>query len=109
MTGFEQQVVVITGAGTGIGRAVAQRFARKKAVVIVADAEKEQAVRTADSITDFGGDATPFAVDVADAAAMESFAEDVQAEFGTPAYWSTMPDMPRPDRFSNTPSRTGIG
>lgn len=84
MTGFEQQVVVITGAGTGIGRAVAQRFARKKAVVIVADAEKEQAVRTADSITDFGGDATPFAVDVADGAAMESFAEDVQAEFGTP-------------------------
>ncbi|MEC3914627.1 SDR family NAD(P)-dependent oxidoreductase [Nocardia sp. CDC160] len=82
MTGFDNDVVVVTGAGGGIGRAVAQRFARKRAIVIVADLDKERAVRTAESIEEFGGDATPFAVDVADAVAMESFAEDVQTEFG---------------------------
>lgn len=84
MTGFEHQIVVITGAGSGIGRAVAQRFARKRAMVVVADVDKACAVRTVESIEAFGGDATPYAVDVADAIAMESFAEDVRTEFGTP-------------------------
>ncbi|MEV6768502.1 SDR family NAD(P)-dependent oxidoreductase [Nocardia sp. NPDC051030] len=84
MAGFENEVVVITGAGGGIGRAVAQRFARKRAIVIVADLDKQRAVETVETIEAFGGDATPYAVDVSDAAAMESFAEDVAAEFGIP-------------------------
>ncbi|UGT42445.1 SDR family NAD(P)-dependent oxidoreductase [Nocardia yamanashiensis] len=84
MAGFENEVVVITGAGGGIGRAVAQRFARKRAIVVAADIDKRRAQQTVESIEEFGGDATPFAVDVADSVAMESFAEDVHAEFGTP-------------------------
>ncbi|WP_051178857.1 SDR family NAD(P)-dependent oxidoreductase [Nocardia concava] len=84
MTGFVNEVVVVTGAGGGIGRAVARRFARERAVVVVADLDKDRAVQTVESIEEFGGEAAPFAVDVADAVAMESFAEDVRAEFGTP-------------------------
>ncbi|WP_067573098.1 SDR family NAD(P)-dependent oxidoreductase [Nocardia acidivorans] len=60
--------MVVTGAGTGIGRAVAQRFARNKAMVIAADIDKARTVRTAESIEAFGGDATTYAVDVADVA-----------------------------------------
>ncbi|WP_327145066.1 SDR family NAD(P)-dependent oxidoreductase [Nocardia sp. NBC_01327] len=84
MAGFENEVVVITGAGGGIGRAVAQRFARKKAIVIAADLDKARAVHTVESIEAFGGVATPYAVDVSDGVAMESFAEDIHTEFGTP-------------------------
>ncbi|MBL1078929.1 SDR family NAD(P)-dependent oxidoreductase [Nocardia sp. 2] len=84
MTGFEHEVVVVTGAGGGIGRATAQRFARRGAVVVVADIDKERADQTVETISECGGDATPYAVDVADGTAMESFAEDVRAEFGTP-------------------------
>lgn len=84
MAGFENEVVVVTGAGGGIGRAVARRFARQRAVVVVADLDKDRAVQTVESIEEFGGEAAPFAVDVADAVAMESFAEDVRAAFGTP-------------------------
>ncbi|MGV9409934.1 SDR family NAD(P)-dependent oxidoreductase [Nocardia sp. NPDC003693] len=84
MPGFDEEVVVVTGAGGGTGRAVAHRFARERAMVVVADIDKARAVRTVEEIEARGGAAAPFAVDVADAAAMESFADDVLADFGPP-------------------------
>ena len=49
------RVAVITGAGAGIGRAVAQRFAKEGAKVIVADIDEAQGRETVLRITQQGG------------------------------------------------------
>ncbi|MGW5055607.1 SDR family oxidoreductase [Actinokineospora sp. NPDC004072] len=81
VTGFTGQLVVVTGAGSGIGRATAQAFAALGAEVVVADVDAAAAQRTAAEI---GPAAYPHAVDVADAAAMARLAEEVTAEHGVP-------------------------
>ena len=55
---------VVTGAGSGIGRAVAERLAEAGAAVGVADLRKEAAEDTAGGIEDLGGRAVPLPVDV---------------------------------------------
>ncbi|RJQ72203.1 SDR family NAD(P)-dependent oxidoreductase [Pseudonocardiaceae bacterium YIM PH 21723] len=77
-------VVVITGAGSGIGRATAERFAKGGAKVVCADIDAETAAATADRITGDGGFAVSRRLDVADPDAWEQFAAWVRAEFGVP-------------------------
>jgi 2-keto-3-deoxy-L-fuconate dehydrogenase len=57
-------VAVVTGAGSGIGRAIAQRFAREGAVVHVVDLDKKAAAATAKEIEKTDGQAAPHACDV---------------------------------------------
>ena len=58
------QVAIVTGGGSGIGRAVARRFAREGCQVAVADLDGERAARVAAEITDAGGAALALTVDV---------------------------------------------
>ena len=81
------RVVVITGASAGVGRAVAQRFARDGARIgLVARnaARLEAAVR---EIGASGGSAIACPADVADHAAVEAAAERVEAELGPIDIW----------------------
>jgi len=69
---LEGKNAVVTGAGSGIGRAVAIGFAREGGGVVVADVIAERARETASAIETAGGQALPFQVDVSGKASVEA-------------------------------------
>lgn len=81
---FGGQLVVVTGAARGIGRASAVEFAGSGADVVVADIDDLGAAQTCELVRACGVDAWPYHLDVSDVAAWEHFAERVRAEHGVP-------------------------
>ena len=81
---FGGKLVVVTGAGSGIGRATALGFAANGARVVAADLNLAAATSVSELITGRGGAAHARQVDVADAADMERFANWVRTEVGVP-------------------------
>ncbi|HWD02318.1 MAG TPA: SDR family oxidoreductase [Amycolatopsis sp.] len=81
---FADRLVVITGAGSGIGRATAVAFAAEGADVVVTDIDPAAAAETAKLVRDNGGTAGEYTVDVTGAEAVETFAARVRADFGVP-------------------------
>jgi meso-butanediol dehydrogenase/(S,S)-butanediol dehydrogenase/diacetyl reductase len=79
---LKDQIALITGGGSGIGQAIAERFASEGAQIVVADRFLERAQQTVERITAAGGRALPVAVDVADAPAVEAMAAQALAHFG---------------------------
>jgi len=80
----ERRVVVVTGAGSGIGRALATGFGHDGAAVAVVDLSAEAAAEAAKAIEAAGGRAEPFAADVADAEAVAAMAAAVRDRLGRP-------------------------
>jgi len=80
---FENQVAVVTGAGRGIGHAIALRLAKEGARVASVSRTEANAQKTADEINAARADAAKaYAVDVADQAAVQKAAEQIFADFG---------------------------
>ncbi len=75
-------VCLITGAGSGIGRATAHLFAAEGGRVAVADIDGAAAAETVREIADEGGIAADYRVDVTDPADCEALAAAVVARFG---------------------------
>lgn len=70
-----QKSTIVTGAGGGIGRAIAQVFAAEGAMVLVTDVNEEAARQTARLIVEAGGKASAFKVDVGNWREVEAMAE----------------------------------
>jgi NAD(P)-dependent dehydrogenase (short-subunit alcohol dehydrogenase family) len=79
---LEGKIALITGAGSGIGRATALRFAAEGAAVAVLDLRAEAAAETAEMIAKEDGRALALTADVADAAQVEDAVGRAGAEFG---------------------------
>ena len=79
---LSDKVSVITGAGSGIGRAAAVLFAREGARVVVADIKREAAEETSRMIRGAGGEATAVEVDVTDGEKVQQVFRQTLAAYG---------------------------
>ncbi|WP_078097117.1 SDR family NAD(P)-dependent oxidoreductase [Mycobacteroides abscessus] len=79
---LEPRLVVVTGAGSGIGRATAMRFAKHGAHVVVSDMDLDSAQATTAMIRADGNTASAAQLDVTDPDQWETFARDVLADYG---------------------------
>ena len=87
MTQSEHEVVVVTGASGGVGRAVAHAFARRGAHVALLARAEESLRDAAAEVEEIGGKALVVPTDVADADAVEAAAEQVEQEWGPIDVW----------------------
>ncbi len=81
-TGLAGKVVVVTGAGAGIGRAIAARFAREKAKVAAWDVSYAQGATVTDELLTAAGEGVFQQVDVADARAVADAVQEVAGRWG---------------------------
>ena len=73
---------IVTGAGAGIGRAIAELFAAEGAKIVVAELETDNGLETAQRITSAGGEAIMVQTDISKEDSVQTMVEKAVAEFG---------------------------
>ncbi len=79
---FQDKHVIVTGGGTGIGRAIVHRFAREGARVVIANRNVDNGNRVVEEVRAQGGQALFVRTDVADPAAIENLLSEAIRRFG---------------------------
>jgi 2-hydroxycyclohexanecarboxyl-CoA dehydrogenase len=78
MGGLEDKIAIVTGAGQGIGQAIARKLAAEGATVVVTDLDEASAIQTAGALTG----AVAIHADVSDRQAVQAMADRVAQQFG---------------------------
>jgi len=79
---LKDKVAVVTGAASGIGRALSMTLAANGARLALADRDESGLEETRRQVTDLAGEVRSYRVDVSDRAAVLAFAEKAQRDFG---------------------------
>ena len=80
---LEGQVAIVTGAGRGIGRAIAHAFSRAGADLALASRTEEEITRTAEEVLELGHRAIPMVADVSEPEAVQRLVDATVSELGT--------------------------
>src|ERR671931_2552241 len=111
------EVVVVTGAGAGLGRAIVQSFARRGAHIGLVSRGRERLEDARQEVEMAGGKAVVLPADVADSGAVEAAAAETEQEFGPIDIWindamttvfSPVKEM-TPDEFKRVTEVTYLG
>lgn len=76
------KIALITGAGSGIGQAIAVAYAQEGAKVVITDLDLAGCHQTLEKVQDLGGQGWVYALDVTNIAAVQTLAQQVQNELG---------------------------
>ena len=87
LTTIRPEVVVVTGASAGLGRAIVRAFARERAHIGLLARGRDGLAAARGEVEALGGRALVIPLDVADAKAIEQAAETVEREFGPIDIW----------------------
>ena len=78
----EGRATIVTGGGSGLGRATAHALGSRRARVLVVDLNEGAAEETAEAIVDAGGVASTFTADVSDPDAVAAYVEACEKQYG---------------------------
>jgi len=104
--GIEGKVALVTGAGGGLGGAIALSLAKEGARVVVADVHQPSAQRTVQAIQEAGGQAMPLDLDLGKLDELDAHVETIRSRLGKVEILVNNSGGPPPSLASGVPSET---